>query len=271
MLTDVQRLAEEAMNLSAVLDELYMAWWIRARETSSTSSRVTAVVESFESEVWGLLDAQPTEYVTVIRDSEVAVIQPGEWLERDAGSVEVRRRCTWMTEHFLWRNSQRLMPLMARRWRARLYVPATAEATADFMRIAAAFDEVGVWFQAKTNAAAVQRTDQSVFWVEASDALRAAGLASDALAGASFLETPPPLTLRIGNIGLAHDPGGGDSLGQRICGALVGARDAGEVWNDVHWESACERFDLTPGRPWRHPGPVDPYGLWADAEAAAVP
>jgi hypothetical protein len=264
-----RRAVEEAMSLSANLGELYAHWWTSATD-GAARVEATHIGESLPPQVWHVLDQDLRGGLLVSRSSQVAVVAEGEWLTLDEKSVEVRRRRVWETDGFLWRNSKRLMPAMALRWRVRMYVPASAEPIADFTRLADILDQRGIWFQAKTNTSPIRRTDQSVFWLDAADAVPAAKLAGACLADTPLELPPPPLTLCVGPVGLAQDPADGDSLGRRMCGAVASTRDASPTWDAANWQSACDRFDLLADRPWRHVGRADPYRCWVSAEKLAA-
>lgn len=221
----------------------------------------------FEDEAWELVDADAVGNVVVAQNGQIGTLEPGEWIESDPSKVLVRRRRTWSTEGFTWLASSRLMPVMARRWRTRIYVPVSSDPYADFHRICKGLDTAGMWFLGKTNCSGVRRADQSVIWVDASDAPDAARIASDCMSE-TISADPPPLTLQLGSVGVAHDPAQGASLGQRVCGAVVGAADSQDGWSESRWRLACTAFELKPDAPWRHPDEVDPYALWSTLERA---
>jgi hypothetical protein len=264
-----------AMALDRNLHDLYRGWWVgdpsgQATATDSAARRSPAAPSRHEVASWELIQRHGDGSVVVARGGELAVVAAGDWLAGAEGVVDVCRRSAWDDGQFAWRTSERAQPPASARWRARIYVPGRRESEPGLGRVADALDRAGLWFEAKSWLGPPGRRDQTVVWVSARDGVRAVSALAESEGGDERL-APPPLTLRCGPLGVAHDPLGSDSLGQLICGAVISAGDLDPA-RDLRdrWQAACRLHRLCPDRPWRHPGSIDPFGFWAEAEARAA-
>ena len=264
----------DAAELSRDIAELYRTWWVGDKDSAiekpvDVSKEIA--VERHPTEVWTPIHMLPDGAVRAGRGGEIALARAGEWLAVDSENIHVSRRSVWREGDFVWRASKRSQPAAARRWAARMYISASEEdePREELLGLCGALDNEGLWFEAKAWLGPPIRRDQIVIWVEAADAEVAISTACASLRKAANGRPAPALTLSAGHrrIGVAHDPVPGASLGMRICGAIVtaGDLDEGRSWAS-RWRSACQHYELTPEKPWRHPGGVDPYDLWARLE-----
>lgn len=227
-------------------------------------------VDFHEEEEWSAVERDRDGGLVVGRDGEIGSVRAGDWLARRGEHVIVRRRRRWRQNGFEWAAGRRVAPVVARRWRVRLYLPGWRNARAEFQSVTSALDRAGYWFEGKTAHAEVRRSDQSVLWVAAGDAVEASRLICSEISQDPERLPPPPLTLNHAGIGIAHDPARGESLGRLICATVVTAGDYhGGLTVENRWRRACEAFGLVANRPWRHTGAVDPYEVWETLEHAS--
>jgi len=257
--------------MSRDLDELYADWWTRVPLDAYAYSDELDDPEDVEfhpQQEWEMVAPDAEGGLVVARAGEVGSLRPGEWLACRASRILSHRRHRWAQGGFDWAASSRPAPLTARRWRVRVYIPGWAQARSEFERIASALEDAGYWFEAKTlRATGCSRSDHSVFWLAAGDAITASRLIASLSPHRADRPLPPPLASPLAAIGLAHDPARGASFGRRVCAAIISAGDHDDQLTvSRRWGSACERFAILPDRPWRHPGELDPYRIWERLE-----
>lgn len=271
----IHTLLASGARVSRDIEELYRIWWAGDRGSGwegVPDDRREIPVERHSTEVWNLVEVLPDGTASVGRGGEVAQAPVGEWLADGPHEVRVSRRSLWREGSYVWRASSRLQPAIARRWAVRIYLAddGCGHSEGHLGALCAALDDEGMWFEAKAWLGRTARRDHTVVWVQASDAHTAVRIARESGRSSQSPLSAPPLALKLGDgaIGIAHDPPVRASLGLRVCGAVVSAGDleAGGSW-ESRWRSACGYYDLVPEKPWRHPGVVDPYGLWESLEA----
>jgi hypothetical protein len=273
--TDVYEEVAQALRKARDPADLYERWWVGHRleggKADPTQVR-NRQPRTHAHEEWTLVRVLQNGTACVARGGETGHVPAGEWLAHQPGKVLVHRRKLWVHGGYLWSQSSRLPSALGARWRIRVYVPALLRGPSKerFETLCEALDEAGCWFEAKTWLGQATRKDQTVIWLSAT----AISVALEVLAGylcSAESVPPPPLTLQVlgGKLSLAHDPNPSSSLGLRICGAVATAGDlaAGDRSIMDRWEVACRSFDLVATTPWRHPGPVDPFGIWQALES----
>lgn len=252
------------------ISSLYGSWW-SGTPPAPNVERYVPVTSYHPAEKWNTLSSNGGGGLTIARDGEVAVVSPGEWLAADGDRILLRRRRRWWQDGFLWTASRRCTPLTAKRWRVRVYVPGgRIMSIREFSALASALDRAGYWYEGKVRLGASRHSDQCVFWLAAGDAVDAYEHLSAKIRSDPGRADPPPFTLRLGAVGIAHDPEGGQSLGLAVCGAVVAARDQDSALDlQARWILTCEAYGLCAERPWRHPGPIDPFAVWSKLEKLA--
>jgi hypothetical protein len=271
---DVEAVVTDAGLRSQDVESLYRSWWAGCLNGGGGGPRAAQRLCDWHSpELWDLLNVLPGGVARVSRGGTLGLVSPGEWLAMYAGRVRIWRRARWVDGDFLWAGSRRPRSAVSTRWSARLYVPGSLsdDPSDRLSAVCAALESEGLWFEAKTWLSGRDRRDQTVIWISAADVAIAVDVVGGGLARETAdTATTPPLTLPVwdGRIGIAHDPLPAGSLGMRICGAIVTAVDLDRASGGARgWRRACRYYDLTADKPWRHPGAVDPYGMWNQLEA----
>ena len=260
-----------ALELGSDPPTIYQRWWASSSSGAWPQNELQLrVPDMFPDEQWTVIDKAFDGSLSVSNCTDLGSVRSGEWTQIPGQShAKVKRARSWEASGFLWRQSRRLEPLLARRWRVRIYIPAGVEHPASVFRGASeALDREGIWFLGKANLGLLQRRDQVVIWVSAADAVSALETIEEAVRESDLLFGPPPLTLRVGRIGVGHDPANGRSLGLAICNAISCLATSSEsTWSADEWDRACGAFAINPVAPWRHPGDTDPFGAWSALEA----
>jgi hypothetical protein len=252
------------------IDSLYEEWW-SGMQPAPDGDRQAPATSYHAAEHWNLLSGNGAGGLTIARDGELAVVSPGEWLAAGDDRVLVRRRWRWGEDGFLWATSKRCASLTAERWRVRIYLPGGGIASIrEFRAIAGALDRAGFWYEGKVRIGGSRCRDQCVFWLAAGDVVSAYEHFATVIRSDPERVDPPPFTLKVDAVGIAHDPEGRRSLGLAVCGAVVAARDQDSSLDlQARWSLGCEAYELCDEHPWRHPGSIDPFTVWSELEKLA--
>jgi hypothetical protein len=266
----------DALARSRDISELYRSWWAGCDGDAAFDQpdpEYYLEPRRHPTERWNLVKVLPDGTACVARGGESGQVPAGSWLAWDTDTVSVSQRSQWVENGFLWCASARPRSAIVRRWRVRIYIPASREdpdkRRQRLLRICDALEEEGVWFEAKVWLGGPPRRDHTVLWVKASDAEAVVCLLDKGGFCSSSSWPVPPTTLPLLDcaVGLAHDPVSEDSLGLLVCSAVVAVGDLSPSMPlRERWHVACRHFGLSPDTPWRHPGQVDPYGLWTRLE-----
>jgi hypothetical protein len=179
-------------------------------------------------------------------------IDQGEYLIEAEPKLRICRRSDWSNQNWNWIQGRRPTPFTSPQEEFRIYIPSTRLTPKELATaLRSSFDNGDIPFTMKYRIDRGSFKDCFVIWVTRDFLIATLKTIKRETAEVRFVELPPPLTKRVGNVGVAEHPSDGSSLG---------AKFAEHIWtaSKTAGLAQVEEFDLASGLNLEKPWILDP-------------
>jgi hypothetical protein len=193
--------------------DFYEFWWSGARGPSVIPRSETA----FHNPLLALRVGPFEGRVIAGLGTSLILIDQGEYLIESESKLRICRRSDWSNQHWNWIQGLRPAPFISTQEEFRIYIPSSDQDSNELsVAIRHSFDEEKIPFTMKYRLDQGTFKDCFVIWVTRDFLQAAMKIVQRETSKARFVEVPPPLTKRIGSVGLAEHPSDGSSLGAKF-------------------------------------------------------
>lgn len=224
---------------------LYEIWW--------SGPRSSQFIEPFET---AFHVEHPSRFRFRSRNAEihtvghtVVILQAGDFYNSGDGTSVIKRRRTWASDHFNWRQGiqPNVFPLQSKTIRA--YIPSHTQETSRLaMSIGDHLDEARIPFQLKFRREIGVYRDSIVVWVDVSFLVNLQTIVDLLTSTSRAIATPPPLTLHSRSVGYSEQADDGSSPGWAFSSTLWTISKLPSVRDP---ESLIRARGFDPHHPWR--------------------
>jgi len=224
---------------------LYEIWWSGPR----SSQFIGPIETTFHPE-------QPSRFRFRSGNAEfhtvghtVVMLQAGDFYNSGDGTSVIKRRRTWASDHFNWRQGLQpnVFPFQSKTIRA--YIPSHTEETSRLaMSIGDHLDEARIPFQLKFRREIAVYRDSIVVWVDEAFLAKLQITVDLLISTSQAIATPPPLTLHSRSVGYSEQAVDGSSPGWTFSSTLW---TISRLPSEHDPESSIRARGLDPHHPWR--------------------